>query len=133
MNIYETFETEKDLEKNGVVIDYGSFSFTVARAGGSNQKYNKVLESLTKPFRRAIETETMDNSKTEAILMEVYAKSVILGWSGVTDKKGKPLEFNVKNCIEIFKDLPDLFKDIQSQSNKNVLFRKVIMEDEAKN
>lgn len=133
MNIYETFETDSKTEKDGLTIDYGSFSFKIARAGGSNKKYNKLLETLTKPFRRAIQTETMNEDKSKEILIEVYAKTVVIGWDGITDKDNKPLVFSVKNCIQVFSDLPDLFSDIQTQANQAALFRKSIVEEDSKN
>jgi hypothetical protein len=132
-NVYAAFETEKNLEKTGIEINYGSFSFTIARAGGANQKYNKALEIATKPFRRAIETEAMDDERSREILMEVYSKVVVLGWKGVTDKEGKKQNFTSENCLKLFKDLPDLFEDIKHQANQSALFRKSIQEAEAKN
>ena len=43
------------------------------------------------------------------------------------------MEFNVANVIQLFTDLPDLFKDVQEQAQKAVLFREDILEVESKN
>jgi len=122
---YELFGTNTDHETKGVEIDYGSFSITVARAGGSNRKYAKILEQKTKPIRRALATGQVDPKRVVAIMREVFAEAVVLDWQGVTDKEGKKLAFNTKNCIKLFEDLPDLFADIQNQASSLQLFQDV--------
>lgn len=132
-NIDKMFGTDKNIEKNGIVLDYGEFQLTVARAGGSNQAYNKRLEQITKPYRRAIENETMDQKLSMDILMQVYAETVVLGWEGVTDDKGKDVPFSKEACLRMFQNNQDFFLDVQSQATKMVLFKKNIQEIEAGN
>jgi len=133
MNIYEQFETDKDVEKDGLTIDYGNFSFRIARAGGSNVKYNKILNLLTKPHRRSMEVGVMDDEVAKKIMREVYAKTVVLGWDKVTDRDGKEIKFSWQNCVKLFNDLPDLFADIQSQAVQSALFKKIIKEEDLGN
>lgn len=128
MNVYEMFETDKETEENGLDLDYGDFKIKIARSGGSNQKYNKVLEQLTKPHRRAIQTETIDVNLLNDILKEAHAKAVVLGWENVTDRDGNLIEFSSENCYKLFKDLPDLFEDVKDQAAKTGLFRKEVVE-----
>lgn len=132
-SVYELFETNKDVEKSGIILDYGKFKFTVARAGGANKKFAKLLEVKRKPYQRVLATGTIDPEVATQIMREVYAESVVLGWEGVTDRKGKDLPFTAKNCVQLFQDLPDLFEDIMEQAQKAALFREHIREEEAKN
>ena len=127
------FETDKKVEKEGIVLDYGEFKITVARSGTQNQRYNKLLETLTKQHRRAIQTETIDPKTINKILMEVFAKTVVLSWENVKGRDNKTIEFNYKNCIKLFSDLPELFEDIKEQSAKMGLFRKEVLEENIKN
>ena len=139
MSLYKQFKTDKNVEKEGIVLNYGKNSkgedieIRIARAGGANVQYAKLLEAKTKPYRRQIQNETLDNEVAEKITKEVYAKAVVMGWIGVEDENGKPLGFSSENCIKLFDDLPDLWVDIQQQSTKAALFRADILEQDAKN
>jgi len=143
MSMYEQFATDENLEKKGIVLDYGEFRVTIARAGGSNKKYARVLEAKTKPYRRAIQTETMQNEKAMDLVKEAYADAVILNWEtkveddwkvGIENPDGGDLlPFNRDNVLATFVSLPDLFLDIQEQSNKVGLFRAQLTEDDTGN
>ncbi len=143
MSMYEQFQTDTSLERKGIVVDYGEFRVTIARAGGSNKKFAKVLDAKTKPYKRAIETDTMDQERGNDILKEVYAIAVVLNWEiygengewtqGIEGPDGEILEFNSDNVYQTFKNLPDLFVDLQMQAQKAALFRASIQEAEAGN
>ena len=139
MSLYKQFATDKNVERDGVVLSYGKNSknkdinIRIARAGGANIRYAKLLEAAIKPYRRQLQNETMDNGVAEDITMRVYAQSVVLGWEGVEDENGNNMEFTVENCMKLFKDLPDLWADIQSQATRAALFRQDILEADAKN
>lgn len=139
MNLYNTFETDKQLERDGIVLEYGRntkdepVSIRIARAGGSNTRFAKILEQKMRPYKRALANESLDNRIAEKIMVEAYADSVILGWTGVQDREGNDLEFNRENVVKVLTDLPDLFLDIQQQSQKAALFRTEIREADAGN
>ena len=139
MALYKQFATDKNVERDGVVLSYGKNSknkdinIRIARAGGANIRYTKLLEAAIKPYRRQLQNETMDNGVAEDITMRVYAQSVVLGWEGVEDENGNDMDFTVENCMKLFKDLPDLWADIQSQATRAALFRQDILEADAKN
>jgi hypothetical protein len=135
MNVNQLFATDQTTEKSGIEIDYGEFWIKIARAGGANKKYNRVLESVSKPYRRAIANGSLPNEKANEILQEVYARSVVLGWGGpgMVDPEGNPLECSVENCIALFKRLPDLFDDIKSQAESFINFKIDQAEQDAKN
>lgn len=139
MNLYNTFETDKSLERDGIVLDYGFNSknepiqIRIARAGGANAKFAKVLENKMKPYKRAIANDTMDNKVAEKLLVEAYADAVVISWNGVEDREGTALDFTRDNVVKVLTDLPDLFMDIQSQSQKSALFRAELREAEQGN
>ena len=142
MSMYGQFQTDTNLESQGIVIDYGTFRITVARAGGANKRFAKTLEAKTKPFKRAIQTDTMDNERGLEILRETYAEAVVLNWEtkkdgvfvqGIESQDGGILPFNKENVVFTFQNLPDLFTDIQQQAEKSALFRKFLQEQDAKN
>ena len=142
MSMYGLFQTDSELEINGIVLDYGQFKVTISRAGGQNKKFTRVLEAKSKPYRRAMDTGLMDNEKGTEILREVYAEAIVLNWEtkvkdkwvqGLESPDGNIIDFTPKNIVDTFKNLPDLFSDIQEQSNKIALFKKHVQEQEAGN
>lgn len=138
-SLYSQFKTDTNVEKEGVILTYGMNSkkkpiqIRIARAGGANTRYSKLLEAATKPYRRQLQNETMDNDLAEQITQKVYAQSVILGWENVEDENGNEMAFSVENCMKLFKDLPDLWSDIQTQATRAALFRADILEADSKN
>lgn len=139
MSLYKQFKTNKELEKDGILLEYGLNSkgqpicIRIARAGGGNVQFSKRFEAKLKPFRRQVQNETLDPQLAEKLVREVYAESVVLGWENVEDEDGNELPFSVENAIKLFTDLPELFKDIQEQSGKMALFREEILEADSKN
>jgi len=143
MSMYKQFATDKELEKKGIVLDYGQFRVTVARAGSANHKFVRTHEILTKPVRRLIEQEILPVEKEREISRQLYARAVVLNWEVKDDKEkwkqgieapdGSILPYTEENVINTFAALPDLFTDIQIQSNKMQLFRVADKEADAKN
>lgn len=139
MSLFKLFATDKKIEKEGIVLEYGENSkgktigIRIARAGGGNSAYTKRMEALVKPYRRAIQNETIETETLDKIQRTAYAETVILDWENVEDENGVELPFTVENCIDLMKKLPELFKDIQEQSQKVALFREEILEVETKN
>lgn len=146
MSLYRQFKSDANLEKTGILIQYGfvqkpdgqpdlerPISFRIARAGGSNTPYHKRVEAKVKPYRRQIQTETIDPKVAENLMLEVFCETVLLGWENVQDENGQDIEFTKDNAMKLFTDLPDLYKDLQEQANKAALFRAEIREGEAGN
>lgn len=133
MSLYEQFKTSTDLETEGVVLDYGSCRIRVARAGGSNKKFSRVLENKMKPYRRQLQAGTLENDAALGVMREVFAEAIILGWetkdengawvSGIEGPDGEVLPVTSANVIETFNNLPDLFLDLHEQASQMALFR----------
>ena len=139
MSLYNQFGTDKKVEKEGVILQYGNtddgkpIQIKICRAGGANTAYNRAMEAKTKPYRRQLQNGTLDIEVMTSILREVYADTVVIGWSNVEDKDGKPMPFNRDNVIKLFSELPELFADVQEQATNLALFRAEINEQDAKN
>lgn len=142
MSMYSQFATDKTLEKTGVWLDYGDFRILVARAGGSNTKYEKVLEAASRPHRRGLATGTISLKVLRGVLISVYAKAVVLDWNvkvdgnwvqGIHRPDESVGEFSEAAVVEAFTALPDLFSDVQSQAEQVSIFRPELLEEDAKN
>ena len=134
MNLYKTYKTTDSMEKDGIDLQYGpDCKIRIARAGGSNQRFGKLLGDKLKPYRRQIDNGTMDDAIAAKIMAEVYADCVILGWQGVEDFEGIAIPFCKENVVKLLTDLPELFRDIQEQAGKVSNFRAAEREEDAKN
>lgn len=146
MGLYDTFSTDTNKEVEGTWLDYGDFQVKIAYAGGANKKFTNMLELKLKPLRRALEAGAISNERSNAILAEVYAKTVVLDWQTVPDVEkpdemvqgiegpdGDMLDFTVDNVITTFKNLPNLFNDIRQQADSIANFKHEELQAEAKN
>lgn len=139
MSLYNQFATNKEAEVEGVEVEYGANadgsipSFRISRMSKANKKYTKALERATRPHRRAIELETMNNDLAERLFMGVFVDTVLLGWSNIQDRDGKAIAFNKENALKLFTDLPELYDDLQEKAKKASLFREEAIEEEAGN
>lgn len=145
--MYENFKTDPNAEKEGIIIDFGDFRITIARAGGKNKQYLRQLEQLTRPFKRAIQMEQMDNETAQGILKIVYARTIIRNWEvketaegekakwtpGIPAEDGSVLPLSEDNIILTFDNLPDLFADLMEQAGKAALYRTSLREAASKN
>lgn len=139
MSLREQFATNKTAEISGVWVEYGPNSdgtvprFKISRMSKANKAYTKALEKATKPHRRSIELETMDENLAEKIFMKVFVSSVLLDWENVQHDDGVGISFREENAIDLFDALPELYDDLQDKAKKASLFREMELEAEAGN
>lgn len=153
-NPYAMFDQNEDLEKVGVVVDYGTFRCTIARAGGGNQLFKSVFKQLSKPYRRQLDNEALDDKTSERLMADVYSRAVILKWeTAKTDDDGEPvlkdgktqwepvlltrdgteLQPTPENIADFLVSMPELFNDIKAMAMKASNYLKAEIEEDAKN
>ena len=120
-NLYQQFETNKEREQQGGFrLAFGGDKdapiFIMKRAGGSNRKFQATFNQKMRPHSRAIAQGTLGEEKGTEVLIDIYFESVVTGWENVTDRDGKPLEYNRVNFTKLMKDLPDLFITIRDEA-----------------
>ena len=77
-----------------------------------------MFSAIVKPYKRQYDNGTLDPEMADTLLRDVFIKSVLLDWENVTDKEGKPLEFNENNAQWLLRELPDLYAALQEESAK---------------
>lgn len=122
--LYGVFETDKTMEKDGVVLDFGVAKFTVRRAGGANRKYSMSFEKFANPHRKAMRTSTLAEEKQREIMLNTYYEAVIVSWEGVTDREGNVLEYNLHNFKMVMNDLPELWDTLRAECDNIRNFQK---------
>lgn len=146
MSLAKQFATNSSKEIDGVAVQYGANEdgsipeFIVSRMAKTNKKYAKAIEAATRPYRRQIEIGTMDNDVAERLFMGVFADTVLKSWQNVklSDVTGNPkdegfAEFTKENAISLFKNLPEMYDDLQEKAKSASMFREEVLEEEAKN
>lgn len=148
MGLKRQFATDKALEQKGIVLDYGDVRVRIARAGGANQKFARILDAKTRPVRRAIAAGSLDEERGSLLLMEVFAETVVLGWEtrdteGVFHPGISPedagesgedlLPVTPANVVKVFQHLPDFFLELRQQAQASALFRAEVNETLAGN
>lgn len=133
-SIYDVFETDSETETKGINYNMGKMGkFVLARAGGDNEKYSSLMEKVFRPYRKQIERGRIDADLMITLLVDVFAGSVILGWSGVTDRKGKEIKYSVAKCRELMTELPELFTELRDAASDIANYRAEQVETDTKN
>lgn len=145
MSIYDLYKTDSQKEKDGVQLMFADeeIRLTLARAGGGNTKYDRVVAANVKPYKRAIQADTISGDKVNAILAKTFAESVIIKWETKINgeyKEGLELEgmeglqpATPQNIAKVLVALPDLLEEVKAEATKISNFRIVVREEDAKN
>lgn len=123
--IFDLFQTDDSVETMGVLLRYSEdppIRILVARAGGANKAFDTAIKNLTKSHRDAIKRGTLEPDVMTDILQEAYAKTVVKGWEGITERDGTEIECTPKNVKELFKRIPDMWTDVLSFASNFVNF-----------
>jgi len=141
-SVYGSFLTNKAEEEKGKWHEFGAVRIRIARAGGGNKRFSKLLEAKTRPYQRAIKTETMDNAVAERIMREVFAETIVTGWqTKVNDKwedvvlflDGTTAPTTPQAVVRAFEDIPELFIEVQDIAGKVSAFRDAQIEGNSGN
>lgn len=145
MELADMYGSDSTLERDGIPLKRGRMTFLIARSGGGNLRYTKVLTAKTKPHRRTLQmaAKNMDERSLrllQRLQMETFAEACMLGWEHeihgkgkAVDKTGKILDFSVANCMLLFDQMPALFDDLASEADNIAAFRQEAIEASAKN
>lgn len=147
MGMYDNFATDRKLEVEGTWTNYGDFRVKIAHTGGANKAYLTQGEQRMKPFRRAIDSGSFPRERMEAILIELYADTIIKGWETNVGEPGEEkwqegienpdggdlLPFNRANVVMTLKNLPALFYDIKEVADSIAAYRQMDLRAEAGN
>jgi hypothetical protein len=131
----ESIKTDLNKEENGVWVTFVSgIELLIARA--RNPKYNELMRRLADPVINKIRDEDKFSSEDYAkLLMEVRAKTILLGWKNIQDKNGNDIKYSSEKALEFFKDpeLKDFYAFIVGVSESADHFKKLILKASEKN
>ncbi len=106
-------DLKKQSEGTWIDVD-GTTQVLIARM--NNPKFKRMFEKLAAPYRSAIKRNFTDDDIAEDIMTKVIAKTILLGWKGLT-RDGKEVVYSVKEA-ELILSTPELatFKDLVIES-----------------
>ena len=145
MSLRKIYETNTDLEKDGIWHTFDGFKVKIARAGGFNSKLNHIMNEESKRFKREFGNSFLNDTELKIEWSaNCYAKSLIKGWqtydkkqrkyvSGIELDPGKLLPYNTENVIKVFIELPELMNAIYSDSRDAENYQVKEAAEEAKN
>lgn len=144
-NPYSLFATDKDFETMGRWQDYGDFRIKLARSGGKNTMYTKVLTKFINSLKHK---KNVSTEESQRVMAEVFARGVLKGWQVKNDKGQwedgmhlevhveetgeyviKVVEVTVENVIKMFLALPDFANELRAIADDANTFKK-LEEDE---
>lgn len=112
-DIFAKFATDESLETGGVWKDIGDGArLLIARAG--NKEYGKQLQAAVEKHDAVLKLRNDEaDKKSDEIMAEVAANTLLLGWEGVS-YRGKPLEYSKANAKLVLKhkDFRQLVMDL---------------------
>ena len=146
MSMYTSFQTDHNLERDGVWTEFGDFRVKIAYAGGANKAFTKMTEATFKPYIRQIQDKTIDKGLVDRLSKKVAAHTVVTDWEiaevdengeviynpvdnlpvwkkGIHAPDGSIWEVNPENVLKVFNLLPHLYEDILNISSEITAYR----------
>lgn len=120
------WQSDAKLELEGVKLDIGRDRWILMRrAGGMNRAYLGELAALiTKLGDDVAQTLVADGLKP------IFARHVVLGWSGICDEAGDEVPYTEAVFIELMDLAPDLWTRIRVEAEKREHFQAENLEQE---
>jgi hypothetical protein len=134
IDLFSAFSTDATKEQEGTLTslpECGDTKWRIARAG--NKNYNRVLSSLYKRNRAALEAKGDEaEAKSNELLADVYAKTILLGWEGTIMFKGKKEAYSQEVAKQLLL-LKDFRAKVEAVSQDFATFKSVQDEEDLGN
>jgi hypothetical protein len=134
VDLFSAFAVDTNQEQEGTLTQLpnaGDTKFRIAREG--NKAYSKLLQKLVKMNRAVLDSKgAAAEAKSDEILIEVMAKTILIGWEGEITYQGKKLAYSVEAAKTLLahKDFRAVVINASSDMEK---FKVVKDEEDAKN
>ena len=131
-DVFDKFATDETKEECGVEVSLGKgVSLTIARA--NNAAFLKLIQE--EADRVAEQSTSLSDEDAEALdkksMLEVLAKTVLLGWKGVA-YKGKSMKYSVDNAVTLLGH-KDFRKLVMEHANDFEHYRATLEDADEKN
>lgn len=133
MDLFKNFATDSAKETEGVWEDYDeTASFLIARQ--NNKAYDRMMAAKVKAHERLLkQTSDAAEKKSDEIIIDVMAKTILLDWKGTFEWDGQPVgPYSVEKAKQMLavKDFRQWVSEVSRDVNR---FKVETEEEEAKN
>ena len=118
--------TDSSLEKNGTKTNYRGVTLIIARS--NNVKFRSVFNQLSKPYRKEIQDNSINEKDSRDIMIQAFARAILVGWEDF-QIDGREVPYTLKNAIDLLTNDPDCY-DFVSDFSGNLSNYLVEEEDE---
>ena len=134
IDLFAAFATDTKAEEVGIsttVPGAGDTEFLVARAG--NSEYTRKLQRLVKQNRTLLDSKGKQaEAKSDEILIDVMATTILLGWKGTINYRGEALAYSLENAKKLLA-LKEFRAAVSKVADDFETFRAVKEEEDSKN
>lgn len=124
------FKTDPTLENDGVWVDIGKGTkLCVARM--YNPRHKEALRVALKPYKRQVQNNMMDDEVADTVVNEIMARTILLGWEGITDR-GDEVPYSYEKAVE-FLSIPDFRAIVIEIASSMETYRAEGFEEDEKN
>ncbi len=132
LDVFEKFATDETKEECGVEVSLGEgVSLTIARA--NNSAFLRMIQE--EADKVAEKSATLNEDEAEELdkqaMLNVLAKTVLLGWTGLS-YKGKPIKYNTANAVKLLKH-KDFRRLVMEHANNFEHYRADLEDKDEKN
>lgn len=119
--------TDQGRENEGTWIDVGDdCRLCIARVG--NRRYTDEVSKIARKNNVA----TLDNDTARKKMIDVYARTILLGWEGLQEN-GEDVPYTQENARRMLTEYPDFFRMIEAEASNAEHFRRSNVEETAGN
>lgn len=132
VDIFNDFALNETAENDGIWVDYkGGVEFLIAR--DNNRKYKKRVNYNYNKYQRLLESKTPEaDKKSDELMIEVMAETILLGWRGPLSIKGVRLEYSRENAKTLLA-LPMFREWVMAQARDQEVYKAVQDDENEKN
>ena len=132
VDIFNDFAVNETAALDGVWVPYrGDIEFCIAKNG--NKNFRKHAQVVFKKHGRMLEQGgEVAEAKSRELMIELMAKTILIGWKGDVQLKGEALEYSQENAKKLL--AIDGFREwVDTQAKDEAQYKAVKDEEDEKN
>jgi hypothetical protein len=131
IDFFAAFATDLNLEVKGALAKIHGINFYVARMG--NKEYGKLLKELVEKNQTVLDQKDDEaDAKSDEIMVEVFARTILTGWDGEVPFNGGTLPHSIENAKTLLA-MKDFRSHIARLSDERERYAVVKAANEVKN
>lgn len=131
VDFFNEYATDETAEHNGAEVPIKGRTFLIARA--NNRAYGKLLTKEYNKHQRVLDAkDAVADAKSDEIMIDVIARTILKGWIGIINFKGEKLAYSLDNAKKLLA-LKDFRTDIMRAAEDREVYRLIKNQEQEKN